>query len=266
MFALVALGSCSKGGDDTLEPILEPTYTLTVTSNEGGGAEIIGEDGQSVTTLTTEANTELLLTARPNEGYLFAGWDTIGANGEQYMASSDNPMELLMHDSDIEYKAVFWPQEILPRPIVSTDEALIAQLLSETVDTLTIGDHSFTLRAEVWRDFSLIIIFSYEDAEKYRNKSAMTSFNWLIETHQAKIPEYIDFKKQYVIHDDSIWIADYENVGPPPLFEYVLKCASFSGPKWDIGICVDVIAQVLNTQTQTSYYVLCKNIPIKASL
>jgi len=128
----------------------------------------------------------------------------------------------------------------------------IRQIRAKAVDTLIIGSNSFVLDAYLWRDFQPI---------SPANGQPMISINWLICTDLVKIPDNISMVKQYVIYNDEIWIADYENEKPAPsLPGHKMERISRNGPKWGPKIYVDVISQIHDSQSNKDYFVERKNV------
>lgn len=270
-FALVALGGCSKGGNDLPDPAPAPQYTITAINDRGGtigmatsktGDYVMVEVGTEKV-LTAETGTKLLLAAESEEAYVFMGWRISKRSGDDRAVeySMDNPWEIPVPAADMEVRVNFLRYQA--NGYVGADEALITQLNSDAVDTLTIGDYSFTLKASLGRNLMPILV-DPEYAEYYKHQSGIVANNRLIEIHQAKIPESIELVKQYVIHEDSVWVADYETMRPQPL-EFILERISSAGPKWTPRICVDVIAQVLDSQTQRQYYIVHRNVVVGAA-
>lgn len=262
--ALVALGGCSKGGDDGTP---SPQYTITTMNYGGGTAEMVSKAGGHMTIelgtntlFVAKAGTKLLLTAQAEEAYVFRGWQMRKISGTDWTMeySMDNPWELTMPATDVEFQANFVRYKA--NGYVSYDQALISQLRNDAVDTLIIGAHSFVLEASLSRDFMPMLV-DPEDAEYFQHTRGMAGANQLIEINKAKIPENIEPEKQYVIHGDSVWAADYEqNVYYPSLPEYTLLRISRNGPKWEPRVYVDVIAQVFDSKTQKRYYIKHDNV------
>jgi len=131
----------------------------------------------------------------------------------------------------------------------------ILQIKEKAVETLTIGSNSFMLDAYLWRDFMPI---------SPENGKPMISINWLVCTNSFKIPENISMVKQYVIYNDEVWEANYENEAPAPsLPEYKKERISRNGPKWGPAIYVDVISQIRDTKTNKDYYIERKNVYVE---
>ena len=132
------------------------------------------------------------------------------------------------------------------------DKEQISQINDEAVDTLTIGSNSFVLDAYLWRDFM-----------PGNSRNGMVSINWLISTNSVKIPDNINMVKQYVLYNDLIWIANYEDEAPDPsLPEYKMERISRNGPAWETEIYVDVISQIRDSKTKKDYYIRCKNVKV----
>ena len=138
------------------------------------------------------------------------------------------------------------------RQVIKIDDGLL-QIITEAVDTLVIGSNSFVLDAYLWRDFM-----------PGNTSNGMNSINWLIRTDSVKMPDNINMIKQYVIYEDSIWVASYENVAPTPsLPEYKIERVSINGPKWGgLKIFVDVISQIYDSKTNQDYHIVRKNVYI----
>ena len=131
----------------------------------------------------------------------------------------------------------------------------ILQIKEKAVETLTIGSNSFVLEAYLWRDFQ---------PESPEDGKPLISINWLICTNSTKIPNNISMVKQYVIYNDEIWEANYENESPAPdLPEYKIERISRNGPKWGPKIYVDVISQIRDFETNKDYYIEQKNIYVE---
>ena len=75
LFSFVLISSCSSKEDETTDtigqtPQPDPVeFTLTVTAGEGGTVSNSGG--------TYEQGSEISITATPNQGYRFDGWDGI---------------------------------------------------------------------------------------------------------------------------------------------------------------------------------------------
>jgi hypothetical protein len=78
LFSFVLISSCSSKEDETTDtigqtPQADPVeFTLTVTAGEGGTVSSSGG--------TYEQGSEISITATPNQGYRFDGWDGIDSN------------------------------------------------------------------------------------------------------------------------------------------------------------------------------------------
>lgn len=132
------------------------------------------------------------------------------------------------------------------------DKELILQIKEKAVDTLTIGPNSFVLAAYLWRDFMPV---------SPPNGKPMISINWLISTDSVKIPYNISMERQYVIYEDKIWVADYENEAPTPSLPiFKLERVSRNGPKWEPRIYVDVISQIHDSESKKDYFIERENV------
>ena len=94
ILSFVFIQSCSSEEDDTTIPnvvqaaIEESTvqYTLTVLASEGGTVSTEGG--------TYDEGTEVTITATPNEGYRFDGWDGIESNENSLIIIVDSNIEI----------------------------------------------------------------------------------------------------------------------------------------------------------------------------
>lgn len=136
---------------------------------------------------------------------------------------------------------------------IRTEEALIAQLRADAVETLTIGTNTFVLEAYLWRDFMPV--------QETADGSPMMAVNWLVDVNSAKIPANITLERQYVIYDGEVWESEYtEQKAPSDLPGYKLERVSGGGPKWGPGIYVEVIAKVCDSKTGKSHYIRLENV------
>ena len=149
---------------------------------------------------------------------------------------------------------------IVALPFLSCDceemsKVEILQIKKKAVETLTIGSNSFVLDAYLWRDFM---------PDSPENGKPMISINWLVCINSNKIPKNISMVKQYVIYNDEVWEANYENEAPAPsLPEHKMERISRNGPKWGPGIYVDVISQIRDSKTNRDYYIERKNVYVE---
>jgi hypothetical protein len=137
---------------------------------------------------------------------------------------------------------------------IRIDKELISELNSKSYDTLIIESNKFVLDAYLWRDFMPI---SPSDGKP------MISINWLIDIDSIEISDNIDLIEQYVIYNDSIWIAEYENESSSTQPDYKIEKISREGPKWGPKIYIDVISKVHDSNTNRDYYIRIKNIYVE---
>jgi hypothetical protein len=134
----------------------------------------------------------------------------------------------------------------------NNDKEQIERIKTKTVETVKIGSNTFVLDAYLWRDFMPV---------SPENGKPMISINWLVDKNSVKIPDNITMVKQYVIYNDEIWIADYEDEAPAPsLPEYKLERISRNGPEWGPKVYVDVISQIHDSKNKKDYYIILKNV------
>lgn len=136
--------------------------------------------------------------------------------------------------------------------IVREDEGLIMELFNKSVDTLIIGENRFVLDAFLWRDFQPM---------SPQNGKPLISINRLVDVDSLDIPDNIDLKKQYVIHNNLIWIAEYtdeEHYTPSNM----LKRVSRNGPKWGPDEFVDIVTIVNDSHRNLNYYLRVEDVYI----
>lgn len=134
---------------------------------------------------------------------------------------------------------------------IRIDPELISELNSKSYDTLIIESKKFVLEAYLWRDFMPV---------SPPNGKPMISINWLINIDSTKMPDNIDLVEQYVIYNDSIWIAKYVDESTTTQPEYKISKISKEGPKWGPKIFVDVISKVHDSNTDNDYYIRIKDV------
>ncbi|MDA9898308.1 hypothetical protein N9D69_01915 [Flavobacteriales bacterium] len=137
---------------------------------------------------------------------------------------------------------------------IRIDKELIMQLNSKSYDTLIIESNKLVLDAYLWRDFMPI---SPPDGK------TMISINWLRDIDSTEILDNIGLIEQYVIYNDSIWIAEYENETSTTQPDYKIKKRSREGPKWGPNICVDVISKICDSNSNNDYYIKIKDIYVE---
>ena len=135
---------------------------------------------------------------------------------------------------------------------VKADKNLILELNNKALSIITVDSHEYFLESYLWRDFMPI---------SPPNGKPLASVNWLISRDSISIPDNIEMIKQYVINNDSVWIANYEdglNTGP----DYKIKKISRNGPKWGPGINVDIISKIMDKNTNQDFYLIQKDVLI----
>lgn len=99
-------------------------------------------------------------------------------------------------------------------------------------ESVKLDDHNLVLTPYLWRDFMPI---SEEDGNK------MVCSNKLTESNGMTIPNTIVLKKQYLIKDNDIWTANYNEVRRTTAF--IVEGIVRNGPKWGPNIRVDVVCE-----------------------
>lgn len=136
----------------------------------------------------------------------------------------------------------------------------VAKLHAETPETLTIGSNSFVLEAYLWRN--LMPMGDSGDSEDSGGR--MIALNWLVDVDQVAIPANITLVKQYVIHGDLVWKSKYEDEPAPEQPPYKIEKISRGGPDWETGISVDVVSEVYDSATRTTYHITRKGVMLEA--
>ncbi|MEA3392014.1 MAG: hypothetical protein U9Q91_03435 [Candidatus Marinimicrobia bacterium] len=137
---------------------------------------------------------------------------------------------------------------------ITIDPELARDLINNACDTLTISDSNYILEATLWQDF-----MPSTDPDR-----SMTSVNCLFDLDSISIPLNIDLTKQYVILNDSIWIADYTDQ-KDYIYPYKLSRISRNGPEWGPNTSVNIVAEVTDGTADTTYHIKVENIVIFAT-
>ena len=94
-----------------------------------------------------------------------------------------------------------------------------------------------------------------------QNGKPLISINRLVGVDSLDIPDNIDLKKQYVIRNNLIWIAEYtdeEHYTPSNM----LKRVSRNGPKWGPDEFVDIVTIVNDSHRNLNYYLSVEDVYI----
>jgi len=137
---------------------------------------------------------------------------------------------------------------------IRKDKELIKELNKKTVDTLEIDNQAYVLGVYLWRDFM--------PGPSNENGSSLNAINRLISIDSTSIPGSIDLIRQYVIHNDSIWAADYEEETRSSSSTHIEKI-SRNGPKWGPQILVDVISKIHDSDLKEDYYLRLEDVYIE---
>ncbi len=136
---------------------------------------------------------------------------------------------------------------------VIDDKEFVNELLEKSTDSLKIGSNVFILEAYLWRDFQPI---------SPPEGRPMIASNSLIEVNTDNIPQNIDLVKQYVIKDESVWKADYDDSSPhSPGFK--IEKISRDGPKWEPGTKVIIVCKVTDKDAGVDYFIRKDDVEIK---
>jgi hypothetical protein len=134
-------------------------------------------------------------------------------------------------------------------PSWRVDQQRINELLNMSSEQATIDGTTLELYSYMWRDFMPI---------SPPNGKSLTSINWLVDIDSVAIPNHIMLSEQYVINGDSLWTASYteEERETQP---YVIERISREGPKWEPYVEVIVIAKVVDSNTNSEYFLIRDN-------
>jgi hypothetical protein len=113
------------------------------------------------------------------------------------------------------------------------------------------GTH-YILEAFLWRDFMPVCP---------PDGQPLIAANYLVNLDSVAVPERFDLIRQYVIMEDSVWVAGYSGTAYSPAV-YKIARKSTNGPKWGPFITVDVIARVRDSETHTDHLLQCDSVLI----
>ncbi len=128
---------------------------------------------------------------------------------------------------------------------------LAAQLLSDAADPLIINNQKLVLEVELYRDF-----FPGMPSSTRSNLQALV---WVVNTDSTLITDRFSIVKLYVINKNEIWISEPEVRNNNNFFEYKYHAVSVNGPKWDTGITVDVVVEMLDLNLNKNRYLIAEN-------
>ncbi len=122
-------------------------------------------------------------------------------------------------------------------------------------ETLSIGEHAYTLDCTLWRDFMPICP---------PNGRQLIAVILLIEVDSLDIPAGIDLSYLWVLNEDLVWATAFSDETrpktPPFMIEKVARC----GPKWGPNITVDVVTRVLDGEG-TEYLLIRRDVLIDST-
>ena len=128
---------------------------------------------------------------------------------------------------------------------------LAAQLVSDAADTLIVDNQRLILETELYRDF-----FPGMPSSTRSNLQALV---WVVNTDSTLITDRFSIVKLHVINKSEIWISEPETRNDDNFFEYKYHAVSVNGPKWDTGITVDVVVEILELNLNKNRYLIAKN-------
>ncbi len=132
------------------------------------------------------------------------------------------------------------------------DPDFIRELKDRAVDRVMVDGTYYILEAYLWRDFMPVCP---------PDGQPLIAVNYLLNLDSVAVPERFDLIRQYVIMEDSVWIAEYSGTAYSPAV-YKTARKSTNGPKWGPLITVDVIARMRDSETQTDHLLKCDSVLI----
>lgn len=129
------------------------------------------------------------------------------------------------------------------------DQQRINELLSMSSEQITIDGTALELYSYLWRDFMPI---------SPPNGKDLISINWLVDVDSVAIPNSIILSEQYVIFGDSLWTTSYSQE-QREIQPYIIERISRDGPKWGSNVEVTVIAKIVDSNTNSEYFLIRDN-------
>ena len=128
---------------------------------------------------------------------------------------------------------------------------LAAQLVSDASDTLIVDNQKLVLETELYRDFFPGVPSS--------TRSNLQALVWVVNTDSTLITGRFSIVKLHVINKSEIWISEPEVRNDDNSHDYTYYAVSVNGPKWDTGITVDVVVEILDLNLNKNVYLIAKN-------
>jgi len=140
---------------------------------------------------------------------------------------------------------------ILYRPNLSYSFAI--ELLREATDRIIINNMSLTVEAFLWRDFMPVV---------EEGGTGIYAVITIVATNVSIFPDYLDSERMWVIYwgaeiwipedppEAEIWITELEDMG---IEQNTLKKRASDGPKWDIGIIVHIVLELVRSNGDKYY-------------
>jgi hypothetical protein len=141
------------------------------------------------------------------------------------------------------------------KPDISDDQDLVNDLYTRSADTLTIGTDSYFLETFLNRNFM---------PGAFKDRSLLT-IAYLVNADSLPLVKNFAITQLYVIKSGLVWISSPDVIHDPYLPQFKLEYLSNDGPEWETGIYVDVVAEVLYTNTKDRYLVIARHQYIERS-
>lgn len=124
-------------------------------------------------------------------------------------------------------------------------------ILKLSVDTLQLGQQTFILRTELWRDFMPI---SPPDGRP------LTAYIEIETVDSSAITLDMDSDRIYIVNGEDVWASSYAEELPddyPARQPFRIVKIARDGPKWGPNIYVDVIVRIV--AEGSTYFLRAKN-------
>lgn len=131
---------------------------------------------------------------------------------------------------------------------VFDDDALRSKLYNVSFDTLTIGFDRYSIAPYLYRNF-------FPGSVLNKKRPLVASIE-LVNVDSLLVLQSLEVKNLYIINSNLIWqslpILNESSSSP----EHRKRWVSVDGPEWDPGIYVDVVFEIMDKTTSTTFYLI----------
>jgi len=131
--------------------------------------------------------------------------------------------------------------------VESSGPRYIKQLYEISSDTIAIDTNTYFLEPFLCR--------SIPSVSSNNTSESIMALIYLVDIGNQRIPTNIFIRNLYVINEDDVWTSSQSSQIKP---EFMLTKVSTEIPDWE-NTDFDVIAEVTDTLTQKTYYVIARN-------